>query len=132
MNWPALWDDGWVISAHALTAMLAIGAGAAQLVLPKGDGSHRVLGYAWVALMAWVAGSSFWIHTFEIIGPFSPIHVLSAITLATLWYAVRSARKGRMAAHRSAMISLYMLALLLTGAFTLIPGRTMHAVFFVS
>jgi uncharacterized membrane protein len=35
-----------------------------------------------------------------------------------------------MIAHRNSMIQLYVLALLLTGAFTLVPGRTMHAVIF--
>ncbi|EPX78045.1 hypothetical protein Salmuc_03367 [Salipiger mucosus DSM 16094] len=107
-----------------------MGVGALQFAMPKGTKVHLILGYGWVSIMALVAGSSFWIHEFRLIGPFSPIHVLSAITLIALWYAIRAARAGRIAAHRSATLYLYVMALLLTGAFTLIPGRTMHAVLF--
>lgn len=130
MSWAPLWADGPVIAAHALLALAAMAAGAAQMALPKGTLAHRVVGYGWVCAMAVVAASSFFIHEFRILGPFSPIHVLSAITLAALVYAIRAARQGRIRAHRAAMTQLFVLALLLTGAFTLIPGRTMHAVLF--
>lgn len=130
MTWQPLWNDGPIISAHALAAHVAMGAGALQFAMPKGTKAHLLLGYTWVGMMALVAGSSFWIHEFQVIGPYSPIHVLSAITLATLWYAIRAARAGRIKTHRSAMITLYITALMLTGAFTLTPGRTMHAVLF--
>jgi uncharacterized membrane protein len=130
MTWQPLWNDGLIISAHALAALVAMGAGAVQFATPKGTKLHLLLGYSWVGMMALVAGSSFWIHQFQVIGPYSPIHILSAITLVTLWYSIRAARAGRIKAHRSAMITLYLTALMLTGAFTLIPGRTMHAVLF--
>ena len=130
MNWQPLWNDGFVISAHALVALVAMGAGAVQIAAPKGTTSHRALGDFWVAAMSLVAVSSFWIHEFRWVGPFSIIHVLSILVLATLVYSVRAIRQGRTIAHRNAMIQLYALALLLTGAFTLIPGRTMHAVLF--
>ena len=80
--------------------------------------------------MAVVAISSFWIHTFRWWGPFSAIHLLSLLVLGTLAYSILAARRGNVRAHRNAMVQLYVLALLLTGAFTLIPGRTMHAVMF--
>ncbi|MEQ9258664.1 MAG: DUF2306 domain-containing protein [Roseovarius sp.] len=130
MNWQALWADGWVISAHALAACAAILLGALQFALPKGTARHRFMGLLWVALMAMVAVSSFWIHTFRMVGPFSVIHLLSAITLVALAYAVAAALQGRIAAHRRAMMQTYVLALVVTGVFTLWPGRTMHAVLF--
>lgn len=130
MNWQPLWDDGAVISGHALTAFLAMGIGALQLALPKGTGRHRIVGYVWVGAMALVALSSFWIHEFRMLGPFSLIHALSALVLVTLVYAIRAVRRGNVNAHRRAMTQLFALALLLTGAFTLLPGRTMHAVLF--
>ncbi|MER3355728.1 MAG: DUF2306 domain-containing protein [Hoeflea sp. D1-CHI-28] len=130
MTWQPLWNEGPIISVHALAALAAMGAGALQFAMPKGTKVHLMLGYSCVGVMALVAGSSFWIHEFRLIGPYSPIHVLSAITLIALWYAIRAARAGRIAAHRTAMVYLYITALLLTGAFTLIPGRTMHAVLF--
>lgn len=130
MNWQPLWNDGLVISAHALAAMIAMGVGAMQFAAPKGTRVHHLLGYTWVGMMALVAGSSFWIHEFRMIGPYSPIHVLSANTLVALLYAIRAAQAGRIMTHRSAMVYLYITALLLAGTFTLIPGRTMHAVLF--
>ena len=130
MNWQALWDDGLLVSVHALVAIFAMLAGAVQLAAPKGTPRHRWLGSCWVGAMAVVAVSSFWIHGFRWWGPFSIIHVLSLVVLVTLIYSVRSARRGNVVAHRNSMVQLYVLALLLTGAFTLVPGRTMHAVVF--
>ena len=38
--------------------------------------------------------------------------------------------RRKVQAHRAIMINLFIFALVLTGAFTLLPGRVMHAVFF--
>ena len=130
MNLAALTDAAPVIQAHAYAAFAAIALGAAQFALPKGTGPHRAFGYAGVALMLLVAGSSMFIHTIRTLGPFSPIHALSLFTLATTPLAVWAARRGRVGEHRRAMISIYTLALIVTGLFTLWPGRIMHRVVF--
>lgn len=104
--------------------------GGAQLALPKGTTRHRVTGYAWAALMLVIAISSFWIQQIRIIGPFSPIHILSIIVLITVPLAVWHAHRHRVAKHRRVMISLYVFALIGAGVFTLLPGRIMHAVVF--
>lgn len=130
MNLQALWDDGLLISVHALVAVLAMLLGAIQLAAPKGTLRHRRLGFVWAGSMAVVAVSSFWIHGFRWWGPFSGIHLLSLLVVITLAYSIVAIRRGDVAAHRSSMVQLYVLALLLTGAFTLFPGRTMHAVIF--
>lgn len=104
--------------------------GAFQLAAPKGTLRHRWLGFVWVGAMAIVAVSSFWIHKFRWWGAFSIIHVLSLLVLATLVYSIRAVRRGNFLAHRNSMVQLYVLALLLTGGFTLVPGRTMRAVLF--
>lgn len=132
MNWQALWDSGTVIALHALVALFALVAGAVQLAAPKGTMGHRMLGFAWVGAMAVVAASSFWIHTFRWVGPFSAIHLLSVLVLFTLASSILAVRHGNIRAHRSSMVWLYGLGLLLTGAFTLVPGRAMHAVVFGS
>ncbi|MEM9248735.1 MAG: DUF2306 domain-containing protein [Pseudomonadota bacterium] len=119
---------GPVVITHALAAFAAIAAGSLQFALPKWTGLHRVLGYLWGGLLALVAGSSFFIFDLRLIGPFSPIHLVSAYTLWSLWTALQHARHGRIEAHRRQMVSLYTVALILTGLFTLIPGRTMHEV----
>ena len=128
MNWQALWNDGLVISVHALVAILAMVAGAFQIVAQKGTRRHRWLGFAWVSAMFVVSLSSFRIHEFRWWGPFSIIHVLSILVIATLIYSINAVRRGNVTAHRKSMVQLYLLALVLTGGFTLVPGRTMYAV----
>lgn len=115
---------------HAFAAFAALAVGGAQLALPKGNMRHRVMGYAWVALMLVIAISSFWIQQIRLIGPFSPIHLLSILVLVTAPLAAWYAHTHKVAAHRSAMIKLYIFALIGAGIFTLLPGRIMHAVVF--
>jgi len=115
---------------HAFAAFAALAVGGVQLALPKGTPRHRVLGYVWVALMLIIAISSFWIQQIRLIGPFSPIHLLSILVLITVPLAVWHAHNHRVAKHRKVMISLYVFALVGAGVFTLLPGRIMHAVVF--
>ncbi|WP_316229703.1 DUF2306 domain-containing protein [Bradyrhizobium sp. SZCCHNR1051] len=115
---------------HAVAAMSAFALGLVQFAAPKGTLPHRTIGWVWVALMVAVAASSFWIHTIRLVGPWSPIHLLSLYTLAVLPLAVWAAHRHRVAAHRRAMITLFSGALVIAGVFTLLPGRIMHKVDF--
>ena len=108
----------------------AFALGLVQLAAPKGTIPHRVIGWAWVALMAVVAVTAFFIHEIRLWGPWSPIHLLAIYTLAMLPLAVLHARKHRVVNHRNAMISIFVGALIIAGAFTFLPGRVMHAVAF--
>lgn len=118
------------VPLHAFAAMAALLLGAVQLAGPKGTRAHRTLGWLWVALMAAVAASSFWINGIRLWGPFSPIHLLSVLVLTSLPLAVWHARAHRVAAHRRAMLLLFCGGLLAAGAFTLYPGRIMNTVVF--
>ena len=118
------------IPIHAYAAFSAVILGGLQLSRPVGTRSHKYLGYTWVILMLWVSISSFWIHSIKIIGPFSPIHILSIFTIWSVFDAIRSARNGNIRRHKSMMKSLYVLALIVTGLFTFLPGRTMNVVLF--
>lgn len=119
-----------IIQLHVAAAGGAVAFSAVQLALQKGTLRHRICGYVWVLAMAVLAVSSFWIHAIRQFGPFSLIHLLSVLTLIQLPRAVLFARRGDIAAHRRAMFSLILLALLGAGVFTLMPGRLMHAVIF--
>jgi len=121
-----------VIQVHAFAAMGAFALGMVQFAAPKGTLPHRTVGWIWVALMATIAISSFWIHSIRLVGPFSPIHLLSIFTLVMLPLAVLHAHRHRVPDHRKAMISIFVGALLIAGAFTFLPGRIMHAVAFGS
>jgi uncharacterized membrane protein len=118
------------IPIHAFAAMAAFVLGIVQFVAPKGTLPHRTLGWIWVALMAIVAVSSFWIHQIRLIGPWSPIHLLSIFTLITLPLGIWKAHRHEVADHRRIMISVFVGALVIAGLFTLVPGRIMHTVVF--
>ena len=119
-----------VIQAHAFAALAALALGAVQLAAPKGTLPHRAMGWTWAILMILVAGTSLFIHTIRLWGPWSPIHLLSLFTLAIVPLAVLRARRHEVPAHRAIMMWTYALALVAAGLFTLAPGRIMHAVLF--
>lgn len=118
------------IQIHAGAALLATVLGTIVMLMAKGTRVHKAMGRVWLGLMLIVALSSFGITEIRMFGPYSWLHGLSLFTLFALWGGFRAARKGNIAAHRSSMVWLYVLALLLTGGFTLLPGRRMHAVIF--
>jgi len=120
------------VPLHAFAAMAAFVLGIVQFAAPKGTLPHRTVGWIWVALMAVVAASSFWIHQIRLVGPFSPIHLLSIFTLLMLPLAIWRAHTHRVAAHRVMMILIFAGALVIAGLFTLLPGRIMHQVVFGS
>ena len=110
--------------------MSAFALGLVQLAAPKGTLPHRTIGWIWVTLMTVIAVSSFWIHTIRLIGPFSPIHLLSIFTLVMLPIAVLHAHRHEVLQHRKAMIGIFVGALVIAGLFTFVPGRIMHVVLF--
>ncbi len=125
------------IQIHAFAAMAAFVLGAVQLAAPKGTLPHRTIGWIWVVLLLTISVSAFFIHTIRLWGPllgvfWSPIHLLTIFTLATLPIAVWRTHRHDVSGHRNAMISLYCGALVIAGLFTFWPGRIMHAVLFGS
>ena len=116
---------------HAGLAAAALIIGGSVLLRRKGTASHKMLGRTWVALMAAVALSSFWI--FEIrhgAGP-SLIHLLSAWTLISLVLAVWFIRRGNVRAHRGFMIGTF-IGLAVAGLGALAPGRALYRLLFLA
>ncbi len=132
MSLAPLLDAAPAIPLHAFAAMAAFALGVVQLAAPKGTLPHRALGWIWVALMMVVALSSFWIHQIRLLGPWSPIHLISIFVLGMVPLAVWQAHRHRVSSHRRAMILTFTGALIIAGAFTLLPGRIMHSVVFGS
>ena len=130
LNFSPLWAEPSPIPFHAVVALSALVLGAVQLVGAKGTTIHRRIGTVWVLLMLGTALSALFIHAIQLWGPFSPIHLLIPVTLIGLWQAVAAARRGNIRLHKLMMASLYGLALVVTGLFTLLPNRVMHAVVF--
>jgi uncharacterized membrane protein len=119
-----------VVQIHAFSAIAATVLGAVVLLARKGTPLHKLLGRLWVLLMLTVATSALFINEIRMIGPFSPIHLFVFVTYGGIGYGLWQIRRGDVRRHRAAMQSVYFQALLLTGAFTLLPGRRMHDVVF--
>jgi uncharacterized membrane protein len=120
-----------VIALHALAALIALVVGAIVLARRKGTASHRRFGRVWVIAMLATAVSSFAIEARILgldtpIGRFGPIHLLSVVTIVTLGQAVVAIRRGQVRRHRIGMTANFV-ALVVAGAFTLLPGRTLGA-----
>src|SRR5690349_11489163 len=130
MSLAPLFDAAPAIPVHAFAAMAAFVLGTVQFAAPKGTLPHRTVGWIWVGLMVSVAISSFWIHQIRLLGPWSPIHLLSILTLVTVPLGVWMAHRHRVADHRRIMIIIFLGALLVAGLFTLVPGRIIHSVVF--
>lgn len=128
MNFSPLTTASIAVQIHACLAFFAVALTIAIFSVPRGSRLHRWLGWTWVLMMAGVALSSFWIFKVRLIGPFSPIHLLSAYVLVQLVFAVRAARAGRIQEHRKSMKGMVFGALVVAGAFTFLPGRVMYQV----
>jgi uncharacterized membrane protein len=131
MNVEPLLEAPAAVQIHILAAFLAIGLGAWQFLARKGSVPHRIVGWAWVLLLAAICLSSFFIPGSWHIGPVSVFHVLSAYTLWALWMGARAARRHRVADHRSYMIWLYGLSVLLSAVIAVgSSGGVLHEMFF--
>jgi uncharacterized membrane protein len=126
MNPGAFWAAPVSVQVHVLAALTAAVLGIVQFAGRKGTLPHRTIGWVWAVAMAVTALSSVAMVGSCAVKGFSVIHLLTAFTLFTLPVAVWHGRRGRVAEHRRDMISLYVGAMVIAGAFTLMPGRLMH------
>ena len=110
-----------VVQAHLAGALLALGIGTSVMLLKKGTTAHVVMGRLWAGLMIFVALSSFWIIN-PTRGHFSPIHLLSVVTLISVPRAIIAKRQGKIKLHATIMMSVFA-GLVIAGAFTLMPAR---------
>lgn len=115
---PSLW-----LMVHVICVIPAVPLGAYILLRRKGDRTHKMLGRIWGGLMIGAALSSFALKGL-MGGSFSPIHLLSVLTLITIPRAIINIRRGNVAAHKRSMTVLY-ISLLIAGAFSFLPGRLM-------
>lgn len=130
MSIDPLLDAPSIIVLHATTAIAAFVLGLLQLLGAKGTTRHRRLGWTWAALMLTVAASSFWIGDMRWVGSLGPIHLLSLLVLVNVPLGVLHARRGRVPQHARVMQMLFVFALLVAGALTMLPGRLMGEVVF--
>ena len=122
--------------SHWVFAMLAFAIGLWILLARKGTRKHVLLGRIWLFTMSVVSLSALFVKNNEpgdllhMAAGFSYIHLLIPFTLSMLYLGVRAIRAGNVIAHRYFMISTFVGSLVLAGAFTFLPGRHMHTLFF--
>ena len=117
------------VQIHVAAAVAAMAIGAIMIVLPKGTGFHRLLGWSWVSSMIVVAATSVMMIS-DLRTGINPLHAFTAVTVISLWVGLAGIRRGNVRQHAGSMIGLYIGGLLIAGAFAFIPGRTMWNVFF--
>jgi uncharacterized membrane protein len=117
------------IAIHMSLALAATALGPLALWARMGSTRrpqlHRAAGYVWVTCMTGTALSGLFIQSEHLpnLWGYSPIHLLIPLTLFSLYRAFRFLAQGKIAGHRKTMQWLYVSACLVTGAFTLLPGR---------
>ena len=117
------------IAVHMSLALTATAVGPVVLWARMGKHIHprlhRFLGYAWVACMLGAAFTGLFIRDFRLpnIGGYTLIHLLIPLTLFSLFRAFRYLAAGNITGHRKTMQQLYFWACIVTGLFTLLPGR---------
>jgi uncharacterized membrane protein len=122
------------VQIHVATVFPAFLLGTWQIfVSRKGAPLHRAVGAIYLTLMTVTAITTLFIHQLMPKSPFfglSPLHLLIPLTLFGVFGALHGARTHNIREHKTAMISLYIGAILIAGSLTLLPGRIMHAVVF--
>ncbi|MGI9250172.1 MAG: DUF2306 domain-containing protein [Pseudohongiellaceae bacterium] len=124
------------IFIHAFLALLAIPMGLYIFSTTKGTPKHKLLGQVWIIILVIVSISAIFIQEINS-GEYSLVHLLIPYTLIALTYSIWNIRKFRQTreakykrAHMRSMIGVYLGALILAGALTLLPGRIFHEMLF--
>jgi uncharacterized membrane protein len=114
-----------LIFFHLVTAVGALLLGMFMLLRRKGTPSHRLLGWAWVALMGSTAMATVFIRDDRLANLFgyTPIHLFTVTVAVMLPLGIWFARHGRIEGHRKVMQRMYIGACVIAGLFTLLPGR---------
>ena len=125
-----------IIYAHATLALLAVPLGLYIFLTKKGTKQHKMLGRIWVTFLIILSLTAIFIQTINP-GQYSWIHLLIPFTLVSLIYSIWNIKKYKKTkierykySHMYSMIGVYVGALLIAGAFTLMPGRFFHEILF--
>lgn len=119
-----------IIQFHIICGTLSLLVGPLAIYRKRRDRLHKISGYTWVLGMGGLAVSSFFIHGFAMIGPFSPLHGFALLALWGLFDGMRHIFAGRVHQHEAAFKSVYWNGLLIASLFNFLPGRTINRTLF--
>ncbi|WP_407495354.1 DUF2306 domain-containing protein [Pseudooceanicola sp. MF1-13] len=118
------------IQIHVAAALLSVVLLPLTLFRRRRDRVHKITGYVWVTAMLVTAVSSFWINGIRMVGPFSPIHLLSVLVIFNVIWALVEVRRSNIARHELILKATAFWSLGVAGLFTLLPGRMMGEMVF--
>lgn len=116
------------IKIHLVTALGALGLGAALMTARKGRTFHRIAGWIWVSLVMVTAGATLFITSLNH-GTWSLLHLLTGWVLLILPLAVIWAKRREVRHHRRAMMGLFYGGFAINLFVALLPGRTVWMMF---
>lgn len=122
-----------LICIHLFTIIPAFILGTTSLLLKKGTGLHKVIGRVYMLLMLFTAFVTLFMSAEvgpTVLNHFGFFHLFSFLTIYTVPTAYIAIKKGNIKVHKRKMIILYFGAIIIAGAFTFMPGRYLHSVFF--
>ena len=130
MNLAPLAAAPFAIKLHLATVLPAFAIGTWQIFFStKGRRAHRLWGAIYLVLMTVTAIDTFFVRSIHP-GHLTLIHLFIPLTLFGVFGALWNVHRGNIKGHRAAMIGLYVGGIILAGAFTFLPGRLMHGIFF--
>ncbi len=118
---------------HLATVVPCFFIGAFLLLRKKGGLLHKRLGKIYMVLMLITATITLFMQAqvgSKFLNHFGWIHSFSFLTIATVPLAYYRIKQGNVVAHKRALISLYVGAIIIAGGFTFVPGRYLYHVFF--
>ncbi len=125
-----------LIVTHTAFALAAVLVGVYIFLTKKGTARHKLVGRFWVVLLTIVSMSAIPIQSINP-GQYSLIHLFIPFTIGSLIYSIWSIKRFKVTrqqtyryAHMRSMIGVYVGALLIAGAFTLLPGRFLYGILF--
>ena len=125
-----------ILSLHALPGLLAVILGSIVLLSKKGTKTHKRRGYIWLGLMLLLSLTAIFIKEINP-GSYSLIHLLIPWTIFSIIFGIYAIKKFKVTKnkvwrnlHQWTMIGLFFGALVIAGAFTLMPGRMLNEIMF--
>lgn len=118
---------------HLYTVLPCVVLGAINFMLRKGSPYHKYVGSTYMILMLFTAIVTLFMPALvgpTLFGHFGWIHSFSVLTLFSVPTAYIAIKKGNVKSHKQKLIGLYVGAILIAGAFTLVPGRYLHTLLF--
>jgi uncharacterized membrane protein len=110
---------------HLTVALSALVAGVAILAMRKGTLLHKAAGRIWAGLVIGAAVTGLAVDTHH----FTAAHAAAFLVFWMIPSAILKVRRGDLRGHRRTVAHV-LLAMLIVAALSLMPGHTLHGVFF--